>query len=156
MKRVFLNGLLAAGALVIGSSALFAAPSDVVRTRITGLRELGAAFKAVNDGLRGSEMQSVLVQQSARQIRNAARDQYRWFPQGSGLQPGVKTAAKPEIWSQAARFRAAQDAFARQADVFFQAVNAGSPAAIRAEARKLGATCKSCHDTFRFTPELIQ
>ncbi|MBV1686246.1 cytochrome c [Novosphingobium sp. G106] len=149
MKRVFLIGLLAAGALVIGSSALLAAPSDVVRARITGLRELGAAFKAVNDGLRGSEMQSVLIQQSARQIRNAARDQYRWFPQGSGPQPGVKTAAKPEIWSQAARFRAAQDAFARQADVFFQAASAGSPAAIRAEARKLGANCKSCHDTFR-------
>lgn len=151
MERVFLKGLLAAGALAIGSSALLAAPSDLIKTRITGFRELGAAFKAANDGLRGSEMQSVLVQQSARQIRTAARDQYRWFPQGSGPQPGVKTGARPEIWSQAARFRAVQDAFARQADVFFQAANSGSPATIRAEARKLGGTCKTCHDTFRLS-----
>lgn len=151
MKRVFLSYVSVAGALVIGSSALLAVPADVVRARITGFRELGAAFKAVNDGLRGNEMQSVLIQQSARQIRTAARDQYRWFPQGSGPQPGVKTGAKPEIWSQAPRFRAAQDAFARQADVFFHAANSGTPAAIRAEARKLGGTCKSCHDSFRLS-----
>lgn len=151
MKRVFLSYVSVAGALVIGSSALLAVPADVVRARITGFRELGAAFKAVNDGLRGNEMQSVLIQQSARQIRTAAREQYRWFPQGSGPQSGVKTGAKPEIWSQAPRFRAAQDAFARQADVFFQAANSGTPAAIRAEARKLGGTCKSCHDSFRLS-----
>lgn len=149
MKRVFRNGLFAAGALAAGVPALQAAPSDIVKARINGFRELGAAFKAVNDGSRGSELQTVLIQQSARQIRNAARDQYRWFPQGSGPQPGVKTAAKPEIWSQAPQFRALQDAFARQADVFFQTANSGSPAAVRAEARKLGGACKSCHDSFR-------
>ncbi len=128
---------------------LLAAPTDLVRARIAGYRELGAAFKSVNDGLRGSETQTVLIQLSAREIRKAANDQYQWFPQGSGPQPGIKTSAKPEIWGQAAQFKAAQDAFARQAETFQRAAMSGNAAAIRAEARKLGGACKACHDNFR-------
>lgn len=139
-------------AVVVGAGFLaaagHAAGSDTVRARIATYRELGAAFKAVNDGLRG-EPQTVMIQQSARQIRNVARQQYSLFPAGSGAQPGVKTAAKAEIWSKPAQFRLAQDAFARQAEAFGKAAASGNAALIRAEARKLGATCKACHDAFR-------
>lgn len=128
---------------------LFAAPADQARTRIDGFRELGAAFKAVNDGLRSPAPQTMLIQMSARQIRNAATQQYTWFPAGSGPQPGVKTAAKPEIWSQAARFRQLQDAFAAQASAFQRTAGSGDVAAIRTAARSLGASCKACHDQFR-------
>lgn len=137
--------VLAAG---IVAGAAHAAVTDTVRARIATYRELGAAFKAVNDGLRG-ELQTVMIQQSARQIRNVARQQYTLFPAGSGAQPGVKTAAKPEIWAKPAQFKLAQDAFARQAEAFGKAAASGNAALIRAEARKLGATCKACHDTFR-------
>lgn len=150
MRKAFRLVLPLLGAAM--APPLLAAPADDVHTRISGLRELGAAFKAVNDGLRGNELQTILIQQSARQIRNAASAQYRWFPAGSGAEAAVKTAAKPEIWSQAARFKAAQDAFSAEAAQFQQVANGGDQAAIAAEARKLGGTCKSCHDTFR-TPE---
>lgn len=142
---------LAAAALAAGliAAPLLAAPADTVRSRITAYRELGAAFKAVNDGLRGSEVQTIMIQQSARQIRNAARGQYALFPAGSDASTGVKTAAKPEIWTRPAQFRTAQDNFARAADTFFRAASSGDAAAIRAEARKLGGTCKGCHDTFK-------
>lgn len=148
-RRKFLARPFALAALVLVAAPLLAAPADDVRSRVAGLRELGASFKAVNDGLRGSEPQTILIQQAARQIRNAATAQYRWYPAGSGPQPGVKTAAKPEIWTQAPRFKAAQDAFAAQAAAFQQAANSGNINAIRAEARKLGGTCKGCHDSFR-------
>jgi cytochrome c556 len=131
------------------STPLFAAPSDAVRTRIAGLRELGAAFKAVNDGLRSGEPQTILIQQSARQIRSAANAMPGWFPPGSGPEAGVKTAAKPEIWSQRARFQAAQNAFMAQAIRFQAAANGRNVEAMRSEARALGATCKGCHDNFR-------
>lgn len=130
------------------AAPVLATPADVVATRVAGLRELGAAFKAVNDGLRG-ELQTVLIRQSARQIRTAATQQYGWFPRGSGPQPGVKTAAKPEIWTQGPRFKALQDAFAVRAAAFQVAANGTNAALIRAEARQLGAACKACHDQFR-------
>ena len=142
-RRVAMVGFLAL------ATPLLAAPADVVRTRVAGLRELGAAFKSVNDGLRSSEPQTILLQQSARQIRNAANAMPGWFPRGSGPEAGVKTAAKPEIWSQAARFQAAQNAFIGQASQFQAAIGSGNVEAMRAKARALGATCKGCHDSFR-------
>jgi len=134
--------------LLLCATAAIAAPTNIVGTRIAGFRELGAAFKAVNDGLRG-EPQTILIQQSARQIRNAASQMPGWFPQGSGPRPGVKTASKAEIWTQQPKFKAAQDAFIAQAARFQQVANSGNAAAMRVEARKLGATCKGCHDSFR-------
>lgn len=131
------------------ATPLLAAPAaDVAKARIAAYRELGAAYKGVNDGLRG-EVQTVIVQQYARQIVNASKQQYGWFPAGSGQQAGVKTLALPAIWTKAAQFKAAQDAFARQATAFQAAAVKGDATAIRAEARKLGGTCKACHDQFR-------
>ena len=140
----------AIGAILVGALALpaLAAPADTIRDRVNGYRELGAAFKSVNDGLRG-ELQTILVQQSARQIRNASRQQYAWFAPGTASAPGVKTYARPEIWRNAAEFKGLQDAFARQADALQRAAATGDAAAIRTEARKLGGTCKACHDKFR-------
>lgn len=141
--------LLASLALAGIAAPLLAAPADQVRTRVDGLRELGAAFKAVNDGLRSPTPQTILIQMSARQIRNASTAMYNWFPAGSGPQPGVKTAAKPEIWTNAAHFRQLQDNFAAQAAAFQTAANGGNADAIRAAARSLGQSCKACHQEFR-------
>jgi cytochrome c556 len=143
------SGLMtfAVGIAVVAVPVL-AAASDIIRTRIDGYRELGAAFKGANDGLRG-EPQTVVLQQAARQIRNASKAQYGWFPAGSGPKAGVKTAAKPAIWTSPAKFKAAQDGFARQAEAFQKAVAGGKADVMRTEARKLGGTCKACHDQFR-------
>ena len=93
------NRLFASLSLGLIGAPLLAAPADTVRSRIAGLRELGAAFKNANDGLRGGEPQIIVIQQSAREIRNAATAQYQWFPVGTGANPAWKTAAKPEIWT---------------------------------------------------------
>lgn len=128
---------------------LFAAPNNIVATRIAGFREVGAAFKNINDELRSSTPQTYVVQISARQIRDYARQHYGWFPAGSGPKPGVKTAARPEIWSQPAAFKAAQDGFARQANAFATAATSGDVAKMRAQAKALGQTCSACHRSFR-------
>lgn len=133
--------------LALGAPVL-AAPADQIRTRIAGYRDLGAAYKSVNDAMRG-DPQVATIRQAAQRIGNSARAQYAWFPAGSGPRPGVKTAAKPAIWAKSQEFRSAQDAFARQAAAFQRAARTGNIAAIRAESRKLGGTCKACHDTFR-------
>lgn len=139
--------LLAAPPRTQGPSA-----ADVVRSRIAGLRELGAAFKNVSDGMRG-DPQIILIQQSARQIKNAANAMHGWFPAGSGPQPGIRTAAKPEIWTKPADFNAAKANFSRQADAFQAAAASGNANTIRGAFRQLGGTCKGCHDQFRVPPQ---
>jgi cytochrome c556 len=139
--------------LVAATSPVLAAAADQIRTRVAGYRDLGAAFKAANDALRSPQPQLAVVQQSAARIRVAARNQYAWFPAGSGPQRGVKTGARVEIWARARDFRTAQDAFARQADSYQRVAAGGDIAAIRLEARRLGAACKGCHDTFRLSDD---
>ena len=148
MRRSRLS-LLSSLGLLLAASPLLAAPADEARTRIDGFRELGASFKTVNDAQRGPEVQTILLHMAARQIVNASKAMPGWFPPGSGAESGAKTRAKPDIWRQAAKFKAAQDAFARQAVQFQRAAQAGLLPSIKAETRKLGQTCKGCHDSFR-------
>lgn len=149
MRRVTIARYGASAVALALAAPLLAAPTDAVATRVAGLRELGAAFKNVNDQIKSGTPQAMILQISARQIVSAARAQYGWFPAGSGPQPGVKTAAKPEIWAQPVQFKAAQDAFAAQAAVFAKAVATNDLDAIRAQAKLLGQTCGACHRGFR-------
>lgn len=143
------NRILAALALGLVAAPLLAAPADTVRSRIAGLREVGAAFKNINDALRAGNPPAIIMQISAREIRNASQAQYQWFPAGTGRNPAWKTAAKPEIWTQTAQFRAAQDNFARAAEGFQRAAMGGNVDAMRSASRTLGASCKGCHDKFK-------
>ncbi len=139
-------------ALLVGAAALSplsAAPADAIRTRVAGFRDLGASFKSLNDALRKGDANPAVITQATRRIRDISRAQYGWFPRGSGPASGMKTAAKPQIWADAAKFKAAQDAFAAQAQAVDAAANSGNTAALQAQARRLGAVCKSCHDSFR-------
>jgi cytochrome c556 len=141
--------ILAVLAMAGVAAPLLAAPADTVRARIAGYRELGAAYKAVNDGLRGSSPDKAKLRASARKIREIAAQQYKWFPRASGPQPGVKTAAKASIWTDAGNFKQSQDAFAAKAVALERAAASGDAAAIRSASRAVGATCKGCHDQFR-------
>jgi len=135
--------------LMTAAAAIAATPADTIRSRIANYRALGAAFKTTNDTVRAGGFRSPALRQAAARISAAARNQYAWYPAGSGPQSRVRTAAKAEIWTRAHEFRAAQDAFARQATAFERIVASGNEAAIRAGARQLGASCKGCHDSFR-------
>jgi cytochrome c556 len=128
------------------------APADAIRAREAGFKEMGAAFKNVMDGMRG-EPQLIVVQQSARMIKAHSQNIYRWFPAGSGPRPGVKTAAKAEIWSKPAEFRVATDNLAKAANTLMTAAASRNTDAIRASLRPLGAACKGCHDPFRVPEE---
>lgn len=135
--------------LAVIATPLLAAPADPVSTRVAGFRALGAAYKSVNDQLRSGSPQIPVIKAAAVKIQAASKAQYGWFPQGSGPAAGVKTAAKPEIWGQAAQFKAAQDKFAVEAAAFSKVAAGGNAAAIAAQAKQLGATCSACHRAYR-------
>lgn len=147
MPNFRLIGFVVAGSML--SMPLIAVASDPVKTRIAGYRALGANFKAVNDSLRGGNATQVQMQALSIKIYGAAKAQYSWYPRGSGPKAGIKTAAKSEIWTKAAAFRTAQDIFAKQAKAFQNAALKNDIEAWKTASRKLGASCKGCHDTFR-------
>lgn len=143
--RAYLIGL---SLLALAVTPLAAAPEPYA-ARKDGLHNLGAAVKNVRDELKSASPQMFIIQLSARQIRQASVDQYRWFPAGSGHDHFPKSNAKPEIWTQPAKFKAAQDEFATQAQAFFKVAASGDKAKIETAMKPLGLACKSCHNSFK-------
>lgn len=61
----------------------------------------------------------------------------------------LPTRAKPEVWSQAADFRTAQDSFQGKVNTLVTASEGSDIAALRSATLAVEASCKGCHDTFR-------
>ena len=142
--------MLSVLAAIATSAPVFAATVvDAVKSRIAEFRELGAVNKNVTDELKSSTPQPMILQISARQIVGLSRDQYEWFPRGTGPESGVKTRAKPEIWTNAVAFKKAQDMFAIQAIAFQKATTTGNADQMRAASRSMGDACSGCHRQFR-------
>ena len=57
--------------------------------------------------------------------------------------------AKAEIWTDAAGFSAASSAMQVQVSKLNQAALSGDIAAVKAQVRPTGGTCKGCHDKYR-------
>ena len=62
---------------------------------------------------------------------------------------GEKSRALPEIYSDAGKFKAAQDSFQANAAKLVAASKGGDEAAIKAAIGAVGKDCSGCHDNFR-------
>jgi cytochrome c556 len=144
--------LLPLSALLIGiayASAVSADAVDVVKTRQHDFKDLGAATKLVKDQLAGGSPDADKIKAAAATIKQAAAAIPNWFPAGSDASAGVKTAAKAEIWSDAAGFASARDSFVEQAGKFSVLANSGDVAAEAEGFKVLGKTCGGCHEKYR-------
>ncbi len=59
------------------------------------------------------------------------------------------TRARPEVWSQAADFKQAQDKFLAAVNALVLVAGSADQTAIRNSVEAVQASCKSCHDQFR-------
>jgi cytochrome c556 len=125
-----------------------AAAPDTIKERQQGLKDMGEAFKTVRDELTGGK-DAAKIKAASATITKTAHAMANWFPAGSGTEAGVKTAAKPEIWSDGATFTAARQRLVDEAAKFASLADAGDMAAIGGGVRGLGGACKNCHDNFR-------
>ena len=66
-----------------------------------------------------------------------------------GTDKGAPNRAKPEIWKEAAKFKAAGDKMVAEMAKLDAAAKTGSLDAIKAAVGGVGQSCKACHDDFR-------
>lgn len=120
-----------------------------VAARQAHYKELNGAFRTINDELRKDPPDKALIASEAAKMKAFATDLPSWFPKGSGPEAGAKTAAKAEIWTDAADFAAAAAALQAETAKLQEASVAGDLDVIKVEARAAGGACKGCHDRFR-------
>lgn len=68
---------------------------------------------------------------------------------GEGTDKGAPNRARPEIWSDAAKFKAAAEKMQDEMVKADAAAKGGSLDTIKAAVGGVGKTCKACHDDFR-------
>jgi len=68
---------------------------------------------------------------------------------GPGTDKGLPHRAKPEVWSEAAKFKEAADAMQAETPKLEAAGKSGNLDQIKAAVGAVGKTCKACHDAFQ-------
>lgn len=124
-------------------------PRAVIEARQSSLRDIGEAFKGINDELKKSNPALAKIREQARLIDQLSKHQAKWFPEGTGQDADVINAAKDEIWEQPTEFKAGQVAMSAEAAKLAKIAAGNDVAAIKKQAQALGKTCKGCHDSFR-------
>ena len=146
MKQLILTA--AAVAAILATAAL-AAPADTIRMRQANYKQIAAAMKGINEQLRSDTPSLPAIRAGTRTIVGFAPQVLRWFPRGTGPEAGVRTRARPEIWSDHAGFRSAGARLLVAARALDAAARGGDLAAIRAAAPELAHACSNCHDDYR-------
>jgi len=72
-----------------------------------------------------------------------------WDAFGPGTDAGAPTRAKAEIWSNAAGFKQAADAFQAETPKLVAAAQSGNMDQIKAAFGGVAKSCDNCHDNFR-------
>lgn len=144
---------LGVGAAVAGGGALAASgAAKTVADRQAAYKQLGGAFKAINDQLKTDAPDMAVITASAQKMAALGAQVPTWFPKGTGPSKAYKTAAKPEIWSDAAGFAAAAASLKTETAKLAEAAKSGDLDAVKAQVRPVGGACKTCHDKYRVKP----
>lgn len=150
MRSLPLAALAAACVLAGGAAAAKLDPAAAIQARQAGMKSIGRNFKAINDQMRGGAPDAAVVAASAHELAGLATKVPSFFPAGTGPDSGVKTAVKPDVWSNAADFRAKAQALAvatRNLDA--AAKKGGDMAALQPLVAQVGAACKACHTAYK-------
>lgn len=148
MKKAF---LLATAALVtavpFAAQAQFAKPEDAIKYRKAAFTVMASHFGRNAPVVRGERpFNAQEAAANAAIVETMSTLPFTAF--GAGTDKG-DTKAKPEIWTDTAKFNAAKDAMIKAVADFSAAAKSGNEAAFKAAFGGVGKTCKGCHDDFR-------
>ena len=139
--------LLCIGSLAMPAHAQFAKAEDAIKYRKGALTVMGAHFsrvaamaggKAVYDAKAAAE--NVAIAESMSKLPWAA------FPEGSDK---GETKAKPEIWTDKARFAESAEKLQAELAKLSVAARVGTLDALKPAVSSVAGACKNCHDNFR-------
>lgn len=150
MRQVALLGIAVFGLVGIAVAQTPArTPAQLIQNRQAGYKQIGAAFRGVQEQVRAGEPSLPTLRQHAATLARLAPQVSGWFPHGTGPEAGVRTRALPAIWANQTAFRAASVNLVVASRQLEAAAQGSDIAAIRAAFQGLGRTCGACHDQFR-------
>ena len=97
--------IIATSLLSLGAIAATPEIAAAVKSRKANYKEIGGAFKTINDEVKTGAPVIDTIQPLAQEILKRGTMQKDFFPAGSGIESGEKTRAKSTIWTNNADFQ---------------------------------------------------
>lgn len=139
--------VLAGAAVATPAAAQFAKPEDAIKYRKAAMTLEAAHFGRIAAMASGkAPFDAKLAEENAAMMAMVSKWQFTGFVEGSDK---GDTKAKPEIWTDAAKFQEAAHKNQDAVEKLAAAVKTGNLDTIKAAVGPVGQSCKGCHDTFR-------
>jgi cytochrome c556 len=126
-----------------------ASPAATIQARQGNYKQMAAALKGISDQLRSGSPDIAEIRPRAALLADRSVRVLTWFPHGTGAEAGVRTRARPDIWSNPDGFRHAGATFVVAARALNNAAQSGDIARVRAAFPAVPRACGGCHDNFR-------
>ena len=147
--KILASLVLAAAAVTLAgpASAQFAKPEDAIKYRKSAMTIMSTHFGRVAAMANGRiPFNAQAAADNAAVAETMSKLPWAAFGEGTG---GGDTKAKPEIWTDGAKFKEANEKMQGEMVKFAAAAKTGNIDAIKAAAGATGGSCKACHDNFR-------
>ena len=149
MKRLLLAATTVVGlAASLPAAAQFQKPEDAIKYRQGAFTVMANHLGRVGAMAAGRvPFDAKVAAENAALANDLAKLPFTAF--GEGTDKGLPNRAKPEIWKDAAKFKAASEKMVVEVGKLEAAAKAGNLDAIKAAMGAVGGSCKACHDDFR-------
>ena len=128
--------------------AQFQKPEDAIKYRQSAFTVLGTHFGRIAGMAAGRvPFDAKAAADNAVIVSEMSKLPFAAFAEGTDK--GMPHRAKPEIWKEAAKFKAAGEKMQAEIAKLDAAAKSGSLDAIKAAVGAVGGSCKACHDDFR-------
>ena len=145
LKGLALGALLCLAAS--GAQAQFAKPDDAIKYRKAVFTVTGAHFSRIGAMVNGRvPFDAKAALENAEIVADMSRLPWPAFMEGTDK---GETRAKPEIWKESDKVKAAAGRFQEEATKLAAAAKTGQLDALKAAFGATAQTCKSCHDSYR-------
>ena len=141
---------LAAATLCLSApaSAQFAKAEDAIKYRQSSLFVIGEHFGRIGAMVNGKlPFDAKAAQENADIV--AAMAALPWTGFGPGTDKGAPHKAKPNVWTEKAKFNEHAQTFQAEAAKLASAAKTGNLEQIKTAFGPAAQSCKSCHDAFR-------
>lgn len=133
--------------LALSAHAQFAKPEDAIKYRKASLSVMGTHFGRVAAMANGRiPFDAAAAASNAATAEMMSKLPFAGFVDGSDK---GDTKAKPEIWSERAKFNAAAEKMQGEMTKLAVVAKGGNLDAIKTQVGATGGTCKACHDDYR-------
>ena len=148
MKHLIVTVTLLLAGISMSAYAQFAKAEDAIKYRQSALFVMGQHFTRLAGMAQGKiPFDAKAAADNAAVVESMSK--LPWAGFGEGTNQGGNTKAKPEVWSDNAKFKEAADKMMAEVVKLNTAAKTGKLDDLKSAVSATGGTCKNCHDNFR-------